>query len=547
MTEPSTHSWFRKNVSLAEHTYYKIGSTADYFAEPESLSEVQETILFARRKNLPLAFLGAGSNSLFSDSPFPGVILSFKKLDAWHWESEGVLFAEGGVENSTIAQACLDAQRKGAAWMHKLPGQVGATTRMNARCYGGEISQIISHVVSIDLWGNIHTRPASEVFLGYKNTFFMKNPEAIVGVRFVFPDQESSQSISSFMSECESDREQKHHFDSPSCGSTFKNNYDLGIPSGKIFDSLGLKGLRKGGAMISNYHANFIQNTGTATAHDVLSLAAHMRNLALTEKNAELDLEVEAIGSFDLELLQSCGIRIQQSNAAGSWSGLAMTPNSSPAENSFPVTLFSSPFLEYFRRPQAGETHILATIQQLISLSEAKNNPDATFLRWSTQIDQHDRSKIFPHLPQTPSGSFVNELWEFSVSEIFWAHPTLQEYDEYEMTPEQHWIAIAHDGRRVRKVGHDRPSARFFPHARLWSDEHAFGMDFCYASLSHLIQHECIRIQCCLSLGGASYHLAPHWMNRREEPAGVWNGTTPPSANADFHQPHRFWKLSLKP
>lgn len=101
------------------------------------------------------------------------------------------------------------------------------------------------------------------------------------------------------MLQCERDRHGKHHFDFPSCGSTFKNNYAVGKPSGQVFDELQLKGFRSGGAEVSQFHANFVwRKSGEATAIDMLSVAGHMRQTALQQKSYELELEVQPIGLF---------------------------------------------------------------------------------------------------------------------------------------------------------------------------------------------------------------------------------------------------------
>ncbi len=563
MTTQTIPSWILENVSLAKKTYYRIGGTARYFAVPQTIADVREAILFARENAVPLAFLGAGSNSLFSDEDFDGVILSFEALRCNHWETESVLYAEAGIENTTIAELCHKASRKGAAWMFRLPGQVGATVRMNARCYGGEVSQIVHEIVTVDLNGNLHIHCAKDVFLGYKDTSLMTSSEAVVAVRFLFPETEEKNTIASAMNNCENDRNAKHHFDAPSCGSTFKNNYEIGIPSGRIFDELGFRGTSVGGAKVSVHHANFIQNTGSATANDVLSLAAIMKQAALEKKHADLSLEVEPIGLFNSELCQKCGLAensFSHSNTISSntlWTGLAWHPSQKiktvqtiqttqeMQTTVFPIEVFAAPFLEYFQKPGAGEHRVTPRIVQLVSLSYAAQNPNEPFLRWETRVDNSLRSTIFPHMPQAKSGEFLNELWNYSVSEIFFEHPHLTEYDEYEMTPEQHWIAIAHEGRRIRKPGHNKPSATFFPNTQMWSNKNAFGMDFSYAQIQHLIQNNSIRVLCALSLGQQRYYLSPHWKDNRVEANSVWQDNIPPAVNADFHQPQRLWRISL--
>jgi UDP-N-acetylmuramate dehydrogenase len=546
MSPQNIPSWILQDQSLAKRTYYRIGGTARFFAEPASFAHVREAMLLAREHNWPFAFLGAGSNSLFSDNTFDGMVISFEKLNHAFWETPEILYAEAGVENTTIAEMCKQAQRKGAAWMFKLPGQVGATARMNARCYGGEISQIVTEIVTIDLNGNLKMHSAHDVFLGYKNTSLMKTAEAVVAVRFHFPQTESASAIDAEMTQCETDRNAKHHFEAPSCGSTFKNNYEIGVPSGRIFDELGFRGAQEGGARVSLHHANFIQNTGSATAKDVLSLAARMKQTALEKKNAHLSLEVEAIGTFHKELSKACGLTEQASAPQSqAWCGLAWHPSQPDPSPTFPAIVFAAPCLEYFRLPAAGEPHVKVSLTQLRPLSEARHSPHSPFLRWETRVPQNSLERIFPLMPNAPEESFLNELWNYSVSEVFFEHPHRTEYDEYEMTPKKHWIAIAHEGKRVRKPGHEKPSSAFFPHTRCWAHENAFGMDFTFSQLSHLIHSQSMRILCALSLGNGRYFLCPHWKDDAVEPNSVWINSTPPNVKADFHQPHRWWNVHL--
>jgi UDP-N-acetylmuramate dehydrogenase len=542
-------AWILENEPIAKHTYYRIGGVARYFAIPESYAHVREAILFAQTNNLPLAFLGKGSNSLFSDAAFDAIVVSFERLNHAYWETPHVLYAEAGVENTIVAALCKQAKRKGAAWMHKLPGQVGATVRMNARCFGGEISQIALEIITIDLRGNMHTHAAKDVFLGYKDTTLMQKPEAVVAVRFSFPHTESEEAIASEMASCENSRNAKHHFDAPSCGSTFKNNYDVGVPSGQIFDELGFRGMQEGGAKVSIHHANFIQNTGNATANDVLTLAASMKKAALEKRNAPLSLEVEAIGVFPTSLCKACGISQQASDSqAMSWAGLAWHPQqkrSSPETPHFPCEIFSAPFLEYFCEPLNGEPSIKVSLSQLMPLREAAASPQSPFLRWQTDAPSPLRETVFPLVPQQSPGSFLNELWNYSVSEIFFEHPTRTEYDEYEVTPHCHWIAIAHSGKRIRKPGHENPAATYFPNVVPWSNKLAFGIDFSYSQVQHLVQESSLRILCALSLGNGRYFLSPHWKDTLSEPCGVWKNNTPPQVKADFHQPNRWWTVTL--
>lgn len=546
-----------KNQPLSDKTYYKMGGTAQYFAQPETLAQIQEILLWAQNQMLPCAVLGSGSNSVFADGLFPGVVISMEKLNQWHWQSQSELFVEAGVTNTEISEICAAANRSGASWMYRMPGQIGASVRMNARCYGGETSQIVSQVMTITAQGNLKTYSGSDVFLGYKSTILMGKPEIVVGVQLSFPHTTDARDLITHMHECESDRHSKQHFYLPSCGSTFKNNYDVGKPSGRIFDELGLKGMKKGDAEVSEFHANFIWNTGHATTEDMLTLTASMREKALVSAHADLELEVQPIGLFSNKLYESCAMdRLGPASSADAdqkWVGLLYPKNSDQkthVEIEFPWILLEFPFQEYHQETLIDMPHAIAKVTQLQSLEYAKQNPDLPFLRWQTKTND-SLDKVFPiKVFSNPSctleqNAFTDQLWNHSVSEIFFANPkNPAHYLEFEMTPEGQWIALEFEGLR------QRTSKNVTPDVSLWqgvffesltadlSDQqtnpcYCFGMSFSFNQVKSMVSKNEILIQCALSLGPNRYFLSPFWSQKgkKEKP--------------DFHQPQRYWKVRL--
>ncbi len=128
---------FESAVSLAARTYYGIGGTARFLAVPASLSEFSNLLIWNRTYRFPLALLGSGSNILFSDHEFPGIVISLEGMQRLFWLSDNELFCEAGVDNTLIAEELFSAGKGGGEWLYRLPGQIGATVRMNARCFGG--------------------------------------------------------------------------------------------------------------------------------------------------------------------------------------------------------------------------------------------------------------------------------------------------------------------------------------------------------------------------------------------------------------------------
>jgi UDP-N-acetylmuramate dehydrogenase len=543
------------DVPMRDELYYRIGGRARFLAKPETLREIQEVILWCNRESIPYVAVGSGTNLIFSDRDFEGLVLSLERFASAHWIKDDLLYAEGGVANTDIAKLALEKNRSQAAWMHRLPGQIGATVRMNARCFSGEISQIVESVLCVDHKGRLHSHSGNKIFRGYKDTTLMTSSEIVVAVLLKLPASASAETIAEEMDRHLRERTDRHHFDYPSCGSTFKNNYTLGISSGKIFEELGFKGKRHGGAQVSPHHANFIYNIDNASAQDVLELAAEMRDAAQSRHGVELDLEVEPVGEFEPQLLKRCGLlaraRAHSESASTTggrlaYCGLTWAPGFPEPPPTFPVSLFSAPFLHYFRQPDRGISGVTATLEQLRSLSCAAKDPDAPFLRWTTELSGNAFS-LFHLTPEASAGEFLDELWVYSVSEIFLGHPTLPRYHEFEITPLGHWIAIDLVDRRKRAPGHDKPAAKYWPGVRTFTNGHAFGMELSYRQVEGLIDDNSISMQCCLSLGDEQYLLAPHWKDNRLEPRGTWDEGEPPEAKADFHQPHRYWKITLTP
>ena len=168
----------------------------------------------------------------------------------------------------------------------------------------------------------------------------MDSPEVVVAARLKLNATSERADLLSHMLHCENERLAKHHFDFPSCGSTFKNNYSVGKPSGQVFDACGLKGHKVGQSQVSQYHANFVWNLGGTTAASMLTLAAHMRECALTQQNADLELEVQPIGLFPNEHFTSCAMtRLGPSVPVDRqhWVGLLWHPTQQLAPNFFEI------------------------------------------------------------------------------------------------------------------------------------------------------------------------------------------------------------------
>jgi UDP-N-acetylmuramate dehydrogenase len=289
-------------VPIRELSYFNTGGTSLGVISPSSPSELQASIKNVAMANLPLMVLGGGTNSLVLDDDYSGYVVVFRgmkkivPLDHLNFE------VEAGVTNTEFAHFAHQRGLTGAGWMNYLPGEIGGTVRMNARCYGGEISQIVTKIFTFDRGGNKHEYKGSDVFRGYKDTLLMENNEIVFKVHISLKPGNASD-IWREMEFCRRDRESKGQFNFPTCGCIFKNNYDpeVSVSSGYLLELAEAKSLRLNGAEVSKLHANFVYNQG-ATSRSILELTFLMREVVWNKFGVWLEYEMEILGQLPKDL-----------------------------------------------------------------------------------------------------------------------------------------------------------------------------------------------------------------------------------------------------
>jgi UDP-N-acetylmuramate dehydrogenase len=284
---------------LKNYAYYGTGGSCDHFYLPTSIDEAQAAVREISRSGSPYFILGGGTNSLVWDDHYQGSVINLSKMRGTR-VAKNVIFCEGGVDNTALAELALTHSLTGAAWMNRLPGQLGGTTRMNARCYGGEISQVVRKVTGIDRKGQVVHHTDRSVFRGYKNTLFMENGDLIVAVEIELAKGDAKE-IKDQMDFCRTDRELKDQFIYPSCGCVFKNDYSLGVPSGQVLDLAGVKGLTNGLSQVSQKHCNFVYNKG-ATSRQILELTFMMQDRVWDHFGVWLEYEMEILGTLPADI-----------------------------------------------------------------------------------------------------------------------------------------------------------------------------------------------------------------------------------------------------
>jgi UDP-N-acetylmuramate dehydrogenase len=532
---------YEADVPLHSRAYYGIGGRARFMAFPSSPAECADLVRWNRKEGLPLAVLGSGSNLLFSDDDFHGTVLSLEAMRRISRTTPLEFFVEAGAENTAVALALLREGISGGEWLYRLPGRIGGTVRMNARCFGGEISAVTVGVFVLSLDGTLSMLQPEEVFHGYKDTSLMHRPGIVLGVQLRFGGFGTPEEIEARMNGHLDERLQKHHFDHPSCGSVFRNNYDAGRPCGRIFEELGFKGAIEGGAVVSLHHANFIFNESGASAADVLRLAGRMRAAAFEHVGIQLQLELECIGRFSLKLLDRCGVSsvVDRDDPDYGWAGILDGPGMAEAggtrSNSFPRVLLRGPMTGYSGREMEFPSGVEVRLEQLMPLSLAAIECDRPFIRWSTFSPLPAGFMVPPEHGPDADG-FMDRLWEYGASELFIGGGN-GPYLEFEAGPSGLWLAIRFEGLRRRAAGHLRPSGKLWRNGVVVEfEEGRFGMTFTYGVLGPFIEPEkggggVLPLQCCASGADGSLGLLPWWNEAPEPP--------------DFHRPERFYRVIL--
>ena len=281
---------------MSAHTYYKIGGPAAVYTAPDGPQELAAVLDVCRENNIPYFILGKGSNILVSDRGFDGCVIdmteNFRDIAA-----EGNLIAAGaGSLLSAVAKKAAENSLTGFEELAGVPGTVGGTLVMNAGCYGKEISSL---VLSADILseGKVVRIERNDIEFSYR--YSSLKGKLVVGAVFALKKGDP-EAISSKMAEYSALRRSKQPLNYPSCGSVFKRPQE-GF-AGKFIENSGLKGKSIGGAMVSDLHAGFIINTGTATAQDVLSLIKLIKKTVKEKFGVELQEEVIYLGFTGEEL-----------------------------------------------------------------------------------------------------------------------------------------------------------------------------------------------------------------------------------------------------
>jgi UDP-N-acetylmuramate dehydrogenase len=282
----------QENYSLKSINSYGIDSYSRYFSAPTTTNELIECINWAEKNSVPRFVLGGGYNLLVKEGIIDCLVICTKHLNRYIVQNNDKMYSGAGVLLDSMIHYAIRSCLSGAENMSGIPGTIGGALMMNAGAFGTEIGMLTEEFEMLTADGTLQTIKGRDAGFTYRKTLAAEGSVILGGV-FLFK-QEDRTAIETRRSEILKRRAEKQPLSFPSCGSVFKR--PEGHFAGELIERCCLKGRRIGGAMVSEKHANFIVNTGSATGSDVKNLIEEVKLIVLKETGVQLEEEVKYLG-----------------------------------------------------------------------------------------------------------------------------------------------------------------------------------------------------------------------------------------------------------
>lgn len=285
------HGELRIDEPLSKHTVWGIGGPAKRFYRP---SDVADLAAFLRGldEREAIVWLGLGSNLLVRDGGIDGTVIVTDALDGIAVVDDTSVRVEAGVACPKVAKFCASRGLAGSEFFAGIPGSVGGALAMNAGAFGGETWDLVTSVETIARDGSCHRRRADEYTIGYRSVAGPRGEWFTAAVLKLARD--ASGEAAARIRELLRRRAESQPMGTRNCGSVFRN--PPGDYAARLIEASGLKGTRVGDAVVSEKHANFIINTGGATAADVEALIEHVAERVAAASGVRLEREVRIVG-----------------------------------------------------------------------------------------------------------------------------------------------------------------------------------------------------------------------------------------------------------
>jgi len=288
------HGLLRHDVDMARHVSWRAGGRAQHVYQPAGLDDLAGFLRMLPERE-PVIAVGLGSNLLVRDGGLRGtVLLLHGALSELRMGPDGTIYAQAGVPGAKLARFAALHDFRGAEFFAGIPGTVGGMLAMNAGCYGSEIWERVDRVQVLDRHGALHERTAADYEIGYRHVALREEREEwFVGAWLRFPAGDGEiarREIKSLLTR----RLASQPLNLPNAGSVFRN--PPGDHAARLIEVCGLKGRQKGGARVSEKHANFIVNIGGASAKDIEELINEVQATVRQQIGVSLQREVRIVG-----------------------------------------------------------------------------------------------------------------------------------------------------------------------------------------------------------------------------------------------------------
>lgn len=281
-----------KDISLSTLTTYKTGGIAKLVVYPNNINNLKQMLKLIHKYNIKYFILGKGSNTLFSDKEFNGVIIKLDKLNNFKIKQTEI-YVESGMILSKLVQASVKNKLTGLEFAIGIPGTIGGAIYMNAGAYGKNMNNIVKSVIVLNEKFQIKEIPLEKLKFDYRYSIFQDNKNLICVAANIKLEHGNHDEIASKIKENLLKRKNSQPLEYPSAGSVFRN--PEGNYAGKIIEELGLKGKNIGGAEISTKHANFIINKNNASSSDILNLIKLVQKEVKDKYKIDLKLEQQLV------------------------------------------------------------------------------------------------------------------------------------------------------------------------------------------------------------------------------------------------------------
>ena len=288
---PKVRGRYEALADLGKLTWFRVGGPAEVLYAPADQDDLVK-FMQERPADVPLTFIGLGANMLVRDGGVPGVVIQLGKPFGQISTAGLTMRVGGGAVNAAVASAAKDASVGGLEFLVGIPGTIGGALRMNAGAYGREIKDVFLSATGINAAGDIVKLDADQMGFGYRHTE-IGDDWIFIGAELK-GERDTPGNIAARMKEIRTEREESQPTQARTGGSTFAN--PEGFKAWQLIDEAGCRGLKVGGAQVSEKHTNFLLNIGGATATDLENLGEQVRKRVFDESGIHLVWEIRRVG-----------------------------------------------------------------------------------------------------------------------------------------------------------------------------------------------------------------------------------------------------------